>query len=96
MAKPKVLVIEDDRALAEVLSYNLQANGYEVLMATDGQDMRCIEVWVPHSTVDAELQRAAADGMFTRETLAEAARGGKPRRTRTGKTAAEREQAATA
>jgi two-component system phosphate regulon response regulator PhoB len=38
MAKPKVLVIEDDRALAEVLSYNLQANGYEVLVATDGQD----------------------------------------------------------
>ena len=38
MAKPKVLVIEDDRALAEVLSYNLQATGYEVLVATDGQN----------------------------------------------------------
>jgi two-component system phosphate regulon response regulator PhoB len=38
MAKTKVLVIEDDRALAEVLSYNLKAAGYEVLAATDGQD----------------------------------------------------------
>jgi two-component system, OmpR family, phosphate regulon response regulator PhoB len=38
MAKTKVLVIEDDRALAEVLSYNLKAAGYEVLVATDGQD----------------------------------------------------------
>jgi DNA-binding response OmpR family regulator len=38
MAKTKVLVIEDDRALAEVLSYNLKSSGYEVLVATDGQD----------------------------------------------------------
>jgi len=38
MAKTKVLVIEDDRALAEVLTYNLKAAGYEVLVATDGQD----------------------------------------------------------
>lgn len=38
MAKTKVLVIEDDRALAEVLTYNLKQAGYEVLMATDGQD----------------------------------------------------------
>jgi two-component system, OmpR family, phosphate regulon response regulator PhoB len=38
MPKTKVLVIEDDRALAEVLSYNLKAAGYDVLVATDGQD----------------------------------------------------------
>jgi len=38
MPKAKVLVIEDDRSLAEVLSYNLKATGYEVLVATDGQD----------------------------------------------------------
>jgi len=38
MPKAKVLVIEDDRSLAEVLSYNLKAAGYEVLVATDGQD----------------------------------------------------------
>src|SRR5947199_3938498 len=38
MPKARVLVIEDDRSLAEVLSYNLKAAGYEVLVATDGQD----------------------------------------------------------
>ena len=38
MAKTKVLVIEDDRSLSEVLSYNLKQAGYEVLTATDGQD----------------------------------------------------------
>jgi len=38
MPKTKVLVIEDDRSLAEVLSYNLNVAGYDVLMATDGQD----------------------------------------------------------
>jgi two-component system, OmpR family, phosphate regulon response regulator PhoB len=38
MPKTKVLVIEDDRSLTEVLSYNLKAAGYEVLVATDGQD----------------------------------------------------------
>ena len=38
MPKTKVLVIEDDRSLVEVLSYNLKAAGYEVIVATDGQD----------------------------------------------------------
>src|SRR5687767_6925008 len=38
MAKTKVLIIEDDRSIVEVLSYNLQQAGYEVLVATDGQD----------------------------------------------------------
>jgi len=38
MAKTKILVIEDDRSLAEVLTYNLKQAGYDVLLATDGQD----------------------------------------------------------
>ncbi|MEX2175916.1 MAG: response regulator [Pirellulaceae bacterium] len=38
MAKSKILVIEDDRSLAEVLTYNLKQAGYEVLTASDGQD----------------------------------------------------------
>ena len=38
MAKTKILVIEDDRSLAEVLTYNLKQSGYDVLLATDGQD----------------------------------------------------------
>jgi two-component system, OmpR family, phosphate regulon response regulator PhoB len=38
MPKAKVLIIEDDRSLAEVLAYNLHQSGYEVLTAHDGQD----------------------------------------------------------
>jgi two-component system phosphate regulon response regulator PhoB len=38
MAKAKVLIIEDDRSLAEVVAYNLKQAGFEVLMAHDGQD----------------------------------------------------------
>jgi DNA-binding response OmpR family regulator len=38
MAKLKVLVIEDDRSLSEVLAYNLKQAGYDVLTASDGQD----------------------------------------------------------
>lgn len=38
MPKTKVLIVEDDRALAELLAYNLKAAGYETIVATDGQD----------------------------------------------------------
>jgi two-component system phosphate regulon response regulator PhoB len=38
MAKTKVLVIEDDRSVAEMIAYNLKQAGYEVLTASDGQD----------------------------------------------------------
>ncbi len=37
MPGQKVLVVEDDHALNEILVYNLQKEGYEVLTATDGQ-----------------------------------------------------------
>lgn len=38
MPKTKVLIVEDDRSLAEVLEYNLSQSGFEVLCAYDGQD----------------------------------------------------------
>lgn len=38
MAKTTVLIIEDDRSLAEVITYNLQRDGYEVIVAHDGED----------------------------------------------------------
>src|SRR5215475_1449587 len=36
--RTRVLVIEDERGLTEVLSYNLQREGYEVVVAHDGQE----------------------------------------------------------
>jgi two-component system phosphate regulon response regulator PhoB len=37
MAQPKVLIIEDDQSLADVLAYNLRQEGFEILLASDGQ-----------------------------------------------------------
>ena len=48
MAKPKILVIEDERSLVEVLTYNLTREGFEVLTSYDGQDgLRQAQVKLP-------------------------------------------------
>src|SRR6266480_4583330 len=36
MTKQRILIIEDERALTEVLTYNLQREGYETIVAHDG------------------------------------------------------------
>ena len=38
MSRPRILIIEDERALTEVLTYNLQREGYETVTAHDGQE----------------------------------------------------------
>src|SRR5215469_4164203 len=38
MPKPTILVIEDERPLVEVLTYNLEREGFDVLAAYDGQE----------------------------------------------------------
>ena len=38
MPKSTVLIVEDDRAIAEVLQYNLSNAGYETITSSDGQD----------------------------------------------------------
>ncbi|QDU54749.1 response regulator [Aeoliella mucimassa] len=38
MAKPVILIVEDDRSLADVLDYNLRQDGYETIVARDGQE----------------------------------------------------------
>lgn len=38
MPKTKILIIEDERPLVEPLAYTLQREGFEVLIAYDGQD----------------------------------------------------------
>lgn len=37
MPKARILIVEDDRSLSDVLAYNLKQAGYDVLVATDGQ-----------------------------------------------------------
>jgi two-component system phosphate regulon response regulator PhoB len=38
MARTRILIIEDERGLTDVLAYNLQREGYEALVAHDGQE----------------------------------------------------------
>lgn len=38
MAKSKILVVEDEPSLVDVLTYNLQREGYEVLIAKEGRE----------------------------------------------------------
>src|SRR5262245_43564538 len=38
MSKSKILIVEDEASLAEVLSYNLQREGYEVAVANEGRE----------------------------------------------------------
>jgi two-component system phosphate regulon response regulator PhoB len=38
MGKGQILIVEDDRSLAEVLEYNLRQDGYETLVANDGHE----------------------------------------------------------
>ncbi len=38
MPKARILIVEDDRSLAEVLDYNLRQDGYQTLVANDGQE----------------------------------------------------------
>ena len=38
MAKSKILIIEDEPSLSEVLAYNLQREGYEVVVAAEGKE----------------------------------------------------------
>lgn len=38
MAKSKILIIEDERPLVEVLTYNLEREGFEIIVAHDGAE----------------------------------------------------------
>lgn len=38
MSKPKILIVEDDRSLSEILFYNLQQEGFNVFRAFDGRE----------------------------------------------------------
>src|SRR5262245_19766504 len=63
MAKLKVLVVEDDRSLSDVLAYNLKLAGYEVLMARDGNDgLRQAQLKVPDIVI-LDLMLPGIDGL---------------------------------
>jgi len=63
MAKSKVLIVEDDRSLADVLAYNLKLAGYEVLVARDGIDgLRQAQLKIPDILI-LDLMLPGIDGI---------------------------------
>lgn len=63
MAKPTILIIEDERSLLEILAYNLTNEGFEVLTASDGQEgLRRAKTSVPDLVV-LDLMLPGLDGL---------------------------------
>ncbi len=63
MSKPKILIIEDERSLIEILSYNLANEGFEVLTASDGLDgLRRAQTALPDLIV-LDLMLPGLDGL---------------------------------
>ncbi len=63
MSKIKILVVEDDRTLADVLNYNLKQAGYDVTVALDGQEgLRQAQIKTP-DVVILDLMLPIIDGL---------------------------------
>jgi len=63
MAKQTILLVEDEPALVEVLVYNLKKEGYDVLVATDGQEgFRIVQSVLPDLVI-LDLMLPVMDGL---------------------------------
>lgn len=63
MSKARLLIVEDDRPLSEVLAYNLRQAGYEVHVASDGREgLRQAELVAPDLIV-LDLMLPLVDGL---------------------------------
>ncbi|MHC4849680.1 MAG: response regulator transcription factor, partial [Planctomycetota bacterium] len=72
----RILLVEDDPGMAKGLAYNLEADGYEVVVATDGDqglaearrggfDLMLFDVMLPNKSGFDILKRVRADGNET-------------------------------
>ncbi len=63
MTRPRILVIEDERQLTDVLRYNLEREGYEVSVAHDGQEgLRKAQSQLPDLVI-LDLMLPGMDGL---------------------------------
>ena len=63
MSRPRILIIEDERGLTEVLAYNFQREGYEVLVAHDGpKGLRKAQTLLP-DLILLDLMLPGMDGL---------------------------------
>ncbi len=77
MPRQKILVVEDERSLVEVLSFNLEREGFDVVTAFDGQeglrqaqfklpDLVVLDLMLPHKP-GLEVCRELRMGPRTRD-----------------------------
>jgi two-component system phosphate regulon response regulator PhoB len=63
MAKSRILLIEDERGLTDVLSYNLNREGYETLVAHDGSEgLRKAQMQLPDLVI-LDIMLPGIDGL---------------------------------
>ena len=63
MAKQTILIIEDEPSLVDVLTYNLTKEGFEVIVATDGQEgLRLAHTALPDLMI-LDLMLPVVDGL---------------------------------
>lgn len=63
MTKPRILIVEDDRSLADVLEYNLRQDGFQTTVATDGQDGLYQAKLKPPDLIVLDLMLPIIDGL---------------------------------
>src|SRR5271156_1219417 len=63
MARPRILIIEDERGLTDALTYNLQREGYDTIVAHDGQEgLRKAQMQLP-DVILLDLMLPGLDGL---------------------------------
>jgi two-component system, OmpR family, phosphate regulon response regulator PhoB len=63
MARPRILIIEDERGLTDVLTYNLEREGFEVVVAHDGlEGLRKAQMQLP-DVILLDLMLPGMDGL---------------------------------
>jgi DNA-binding response OmpR family regulator len=63
MPKARILIVEDDRSLADVLDYNLRQEGYQTTVASDGQDGLQKAKLKPPDLIVLDLMLPIMDGL---------------------------------
>jgi two-component system, OmpR family, phosphate regulon response regulator PhoB len=67
--QPRILVIEDEKALADLVAYNLRREGYEVTTAADGKDgLQKAQAMLPDAII-LDLMLPAMSGQDVCKTL---------------------------
>jgi two-component system phosphate regulon response regulator PhoB len=63
MSRPRILIIEDERALTKVLAYNLEREGYEPVIAHDGQEGLRKAQTLPTDLIILDLMLPSLNGL---------------------------------